>query len=104
MGDKLTEINKLFSELLDIRENRADEDFSEDERRLIHEISEKCKGMNEKSHRHLSEKYKIGMSAMDVFCDMVGKVVIAPTLIHAQCAICWLIPVLDEKLMEEANA
>lgn len=68
---------------------------------LIHEISEKCKGIPiVERTREQAEDYAEDLTAEQVYCDMLCKVVDAPTTLHMKCSIRILIPIIDQKLRE----
>lgn len=66
---------------------------------LIHEISEKCKGIPivEKT-RERAEDYGKDLTAEQVYYDMLCKIVDAPTILHMKCSARMLIPIIDQKL------
>lgn len=59
---------------------------------LIHEISEKCKGIQ------IVEQTR--EQAEEVYYDMLRKIVDAPTTLHMKCSVRMLIPIIDRKLRE----
>lgn len=68
---------------------------------LIHEISEKCKGIQiVEQTREQTEEYAKDLSAEQVYVDMLCKIVDAPTTLHMKCSVRMLIPIIDRKLRE----
>ena len=69
---------------------------------LIHEIAEKCNEIQiVKETQEQSEKYADGLSAEEVYLDMLLKVVQAPTKLHMMMSVRMLIPIVDRKLREK---
>lgn len=75
--------------------------FTERAVRLIHEIAERC---NEipivQETQEQAEEYAEGLSAEQVYVDMLHKIVAAPTRIHMTMSVRMLIPIIDRKLKE----
>lgn len=68
---------------------------------LIHEISEKYKGIQiVEQTREQAEEYAKDLSAEEVYYDMLRKIVDAPTTLHMKCSVRMLIPIIDRKLRE----
>lgn len=68
---------------------------------LIHEISEKCKGIQiVEQTREQAEEYAKDLSAEEVYYDMLRKIVDAPTTLHMKCSVRMLVPIIDRKLKE----
>ena len=68
---------------------------------LIHEISEKCKGIQiVEQTREQAEEYANDLSAEEVYYDMLRKIVDAPTTLHMKCSVRMLVPIIDRKLKE----
>lgn len=66
---------------------------------LIHEISEKCKGIQiVEQTREQEEEYAKDLTAEQVYYDMLCKIVDAPTTLHMKCSARMLIPIIDQKL------
>ncbi len=66
---------------------------------LIHEISEMCNSIPlVQDTKEQAEKYAEGITAEQVYVDMLHKVVEAPTRLHMRAAVRMLIPVIDRKL------
>lgn len=66
---------------------------------LIHEISEKCKGIQiVEQTREQAEEYAKDLTAEQVYYDMLCKIVDAPTTLHMKCSARVLIPIIDQKL------
>lgn len=69
--------------------------------KLIHEISEKCKGIQiVEQTREQAEEYAKDLSAEEVYYDMLRKIVDAPTTLHMKCSVRMLVPIIDRKLKE----
>ena len=68
---------------------------------LIHEISEKCKGIQiVEQTMEQAEEYANDLSAEEVYYDMLRKIVDAPTTLHMKCSVRMLVPIIDRKLKE----
>ena len=68
---------------------------------LIHEISEKFKGVQiVEQTREQAEEYAKDLSAEEVYYDMLRKIVDAPTTLHMKCSVRMLVPIIDRKLKE----
>ncbi len=66
---------------------------------LIHEISEMCNDIPlVKDTKEQAEKYAEGVTAEQVYVDMLHKIVEAPTRLHMRAAVRMLIPIIDKKL------
>ena len=96
-------IDEMIERLLemDIVGNSNTVTFSDEARQLIHEIAEKCNTIpivNET--REQAEQYAEGLTAEQVYVDMLHKIVEAPTRIHMRISARMLIPIIDQKLTE----
>ncbi len=66
---------------------------------LIHEIAEKCKTIPiVSSTQKQAEEYAEGITAEQVYMDMLVKIVEAPTKIHMRLTTRMLIPIISDKL------
>ena len=75
--------------------------FSNEARQLIHEIAEKCSTIPIVDEtREQAEEYARGLSADQVYTDMLYKIVEAPTRIHMRVSARMLIPIISRKLKE----
>lgn len=75
--------------------------FSVEAKQLIHEIALKCSTIPIVDEtREQAEEYARGLSAEQIYIDMLYKIVEAPTRIHMRMSARMLIPVIDKKLME----
>lgn len=95
------EIDKMIEELLGMDIVKADNTvvFSNKARQLIHEIAEKCSTISIVDEtREQAEEYARGLSAEQVYTDMLYKIVEAPTRIHMRVSARMLIPIIDQKL------
>lgn len=96
-------IDEMIEQLLDM-DLVGDDDtitFSDEAKQLIHEIAEKCNTIpivNETKEQ--AEQYGEGITAEQVYVDMLYKIVEAPTRIHMRMSARMLIPVIDMKLRE----
>lgn len=101
----MSSVNDKILKLLEmpILDEENNVSFSKEARELIHEIAEDCKG-NEviRKNQEKAKKYADGLSAEDVYVDMMYKIIEAPTKIHMIMSAKMLIPVIDKKLEEEA--
>lgn len=96
-------IDDLICELLE--EPVAQEDnnivFTSRSVELIHEIAEMC---NEipivQKTKEQAEDYAEGLSAEQIYKDMLVKIVEAPTAIHMKMSAKMLIPIISRKLKE----
>lgn len=76
--------------------------LTDEVRAMVHEIA----GICEKSPAYQKNlgrawKYSEGLTAEEVYLDMIYKVGKAPTHIHAEASAILLMPVLDRKLREK---
>lgn len=95
------DIDGMVDELLgmDIVKDDNTVVFSGDARRLIHEIAEKCSTIPIVDEtREQAEEYARGLSAEQVYIDMLYKIVEAPTRIHMRMSVRMLIPIIGQKL------
>ena len=97
-----TMIDELMEKLLEEPVVNNDEIvFTSRAVELIHEISEKCKGIQiVEQTREQAEEYAKDLSAEQVYVDMLCKIVDAPTTLHMKCSVRMLIPIIDRKLRE----
>ncbi|MDD3662276.1 MAG: hypothetical protein PHT84_00215 [Candidatus Pacebacteria bacterium] len=94
MNDKIIELLEL-----DIMDDYGKVEFTEESKNLIEEIAEECR--KTELYKHFTEKekeYAEGLTAEEVFRDMVCKIAAAPTKIHAIASAKLLIPIIDDKL------
>lgn len=95
------EIDKMVEELLEMDIVKSDNTvtFSNEAKQLIHEIAEKCSIIPIVDEtREQAEEYARGLSAEQVYTDMLYKIVEAPTRIHMRVSARMLIPIIDQKL------
>lgn len=95
------EIDKMIGELLGMDSVKSDNTvaFSNEARQLIHEIAEKCSNIPiVEETREQTEEYARGLSAEQVYTDMLYKIVMAPSRIHRRVSAYMLIPIIDQKL------
>lgn len=73
--------------------------FSDVAKNLIHEICEECLSDGTDSrYAEMEEEYSKGLSAEDVFVDMINKIANAPTSPHCWMSLKLLLPVIDRKI------
>lgn len=95
------EIDKMIEDLLGMDIVKADDTvvFSDEVRQLIHEIAEKCSTIPIVDEtREQAEQYARGLSAEQVYTDMLYKIVEAPTRLHMRISARMLIPIIDQKM------
>lgn len=95
------EIDKMVEELLgmDIVKSDNTVTFSNEAKQLIHEIAEKCSIIPIVDEtREQAEEYARGLSAEQVYTDMLYKIVEAPTRLHMRMSARMLIPIIAQKL------
>lgn len=97
------EIDDLICELLEepVTQENNNIVFTSGSVELIHEIAEKCSTIPivEKTQEQ-AEEYAEGLSAEQVYLDMLVKIVDAPTAIHMRLSAKMLIPIISRKLKE----
>ena len=70
-------------------------------KQLISEISELCNNIPlVQDTKEQAEKYAEGVTAEQVYVDMLRKIVDAPTTLHMKCSVRMLVPIIDHKLKE----
>lgn len=102
----MRDVDAMIEKLLDMEIVGEDNTvvFTEEAKQLIHEISEECvKAPAVAENKDKAEEYGKGLSAEDVYVDMLHKIVNAPTTLHMRMSARMLIPVIDQKLMEVQN-
>ena len=100
------DVDKMIERLLDMELVGKDNEviFTDEAKQLIHEISEECmKATIILDNKDRMEDYGRGLSAEDVYVDMLHKIVEAPTRIHMRMSARMLIPVIDKKLKKEGD-
>ena len=100
----MRDIDKMIERLLDMELVGKDNEviFTDAAKMLIHKISEECsKLIIVLANEDRMEEYGKGLSAVDVYVDMLNKIVEAPTKMHMRMSAIMLIPVIDKKLREE---
>lgn len=96
-------LDDMIADLLDMDIIKADNTvvFSDEAKLLIHEIAEKCSTIPIVDEtREQAEEYARGLSAEQVYTDMLYKIVEAPTRIHMRVSAKMLIPIISRKLKE----
>ena len=79
-------------------------EFSEESKKLIHEVAEKCHTLpTYLHHKDPVNPYTAGMTAKQVYIDMCFKIVNAPTQIHMMMAPKLILPVIDDLLQAELS-
>lgn len=96
----MSQIDDLVIILLELRSD-LHEDFSEEEKEVIHNIAELCDRLPlVQATMEQGEEYAKDMSAKEVYEDMLYKIVGAPSGIHMRAAVRMLIPIIDKKIRE----
>ena len=97
----MRDIDEMIERLLDMDIIGEDNSitFTDETKRLIHEISERCM----EASLIVENKDRI-LSAEEVYVDMLRKIVDAPTSLHICMSARLLIPIVDQKLREEEHA
>lgn len=98
---RMKNLDDMIADLLDMDIVKTDNKvvFSNEARQLIHEIAEKCSTIPIVDEtREQAEEYASGLSAEQVYTDMLYKIVEAPTRIHMRVSARMLIPIIDQKL------
>lgn len=68
-------------------------------KQLISEIGEMCNNIPlVQDTKEQAEKYAEGVTAEQVYVDMLHKIVEAPTRLHMRAVVRMLIPIIDKKL------
>ena len=96
-------IDDLIYELLEEPVVQEDDSivFTSRSIELIHKIAEECNTISTvKKTQHKREEYAKGLSAEEIYIDMLIKIVYAPTSIHMRIAPKMLIPIISQKLKE----
>ncbi len=100
----MRDIDEMVERLLDmdiIGENNSIT-FTDEAKQLIHEISERCMDATLiVENKDRIDQYGKGLTAEEVYVDMLHKIVDAPTSLHMRMSARLLIPVIDQKLQEE---
>lgn len=96
-------IDDLIYELLEEPVVQEDDSivFTSRSIELIHKIAEECNTISTvKKIQHKREEYAKGLSAEEIYIDMLIKIAYAPTSIHMRIAPKMLIPIISQKLKE----
>ena len=102
-GEVDMEIDEMIEELLGMDIVKADDTvlFSKESIDLIHKIAVKCNTIPIVDEtKNQAEEYARGLSAEQVYTDMLYKIVEAPTRIHMRVSARMLIPIIDQKLRD----
>ena len=94
-------IDDLICDLLDEPSVQDDDSvvFTDRALELIHAIAEKCKEIPVvKKNQRQMEEYAAGLSAEEIYVDMLIKIAAAPTAIHMRMSARLLIPIISAKL------
>ena len=94
-------IDDLICDLLDEPSVQDDNSvvFTDKALELIHEIAEKCKDIPiVKENQKQMEEYAAGLSAEEIYVDMLIKIAAAPTAIHMRMSARMPIPIISAKL------
>ncbi len=96
-------IDEMIADLLEMVVVEPDNSivFSAGAKRLIHNIAEKCSSIPiVQETQEQAEEYARGLSAEQVYTDMLYKIMEAPTKIHMRMSARMLIPIIDQKLCD----
>ena len=95
-------IDDLIYELLEEPVVQEDDSivFTSRSIELIHKIAEECNTISTVKRHSMREEYAKGLSAEEIYIDMLIKIVDAPTSIHMRIAPKMLIPIISQKLKE----
>lgn len=94
-------IDDLICDLLNEPSVQDDDSvvFTDKALKLIHEIAEKCKDIPVvKGSQKQMEEYAGGLSAEEIYVDMLIKIAAVPTPIHMSMSARLLIPIISDKL------
>lgn len=100
----MRDIDEMIERLLDMDIIGEDNSitFTDEAKQLIHEISERCKdAIIIVENKDRLDQYGKGLSAEDVYVDMLRKIAVAPTSMHMRMSARLLISVIDQKLRQE---
>ncbi len=95
------DVDEMIERLLDMDIVGADNSivFTDEAKQLIHEISEECmRASIIVENKDRADEYGKGLSAEDVYVDMLHKIVDAPTNLHRRMGARMLIGVIDQKI------
>ena len=95
------EIDEMISRLLDMElvDRAGKVVFTKEAEMLIHQIAEKCSVVPiVQETQDQAEKYAQGLSAEQIYIDMLEKIVQAPARIHMRVAARMLIPIINRKI------
>lgn len=96
-------IDDMICELLEEPVDQEDNSivFTSRSMELIHEIAEACNDIPiVQKTKEQAEDYAEGLSAEQIYMDMLVKIVEAPTAIHMKMSAKMLIPIISRKLKE----
>ncbi len=99
----MRDIDEMVERLLDMDIIGDDNSitFTDEAKQLIHEISERCMDATLiVENKERIDQYGEGLSAEDVYTDMLHKMLDAPTFLHMRMTVRLLIPIIDQKLRE----
>ncbi len=99
----MRDIDEMVERLLDMDIIGEDNSitFTDEAKKLIHEISERCMDATLiVENKDRIDQYGEGLSAEEVYVDMLHKIVDAPTSMHMRMTVRLLIPIIDQKLRE----
>lgn len=97
------EIDEMIADLLEMVDVAPDNlvVFSSEAKKLINNIAEKCSSIPiVQETQEQAEEYAKGLSAEQVYTDMLYKIVEAPTRIHMRMSARMLIPIINQKLRD----
>lgn len=98
------DIDEEFLEILDIVEPKESEDpwkFTEEAIKRIHNLADACRQTPiYKANSRKAAEYMQGKYAQDLWMDMIVKVAVAPTKMHARCAVRLMMPIISDAIKE----
>lgn len=100
----MRDIDEMIERLLDMDIIGEDNSitFTDEAKQLIHEISERCMGATFiVENKDRMDQYGKGLTAEEVYVDMLRKIADAPTSMHMRMSARLLISVIDQKLRNE---
>lgn len=97
----MRDVDEMIERLLDMEIVGEDNSitFTDEAKQLIYEISEECmRAAIIVKNKDRIDEYGKGLSAEDVYVDMLHKIVDAPTDFHRRMSARMLIPVIGHKI------
>ena len=99
MEEKIIKIMQLVQ----IKKDNTVE-FSEEAKKLIHEVAEKCRKLPVyKDNIDKADTYKADITAGEIYLNMCLKIANAPTQIHMMATPKMMLPLIDDLLQAELS-